>query len=84
MSFAVLAVFLRFVHRRRRVWDRLFENSYGVYVFHCGVAAWLSWALAGADLPAIGKFAIVFPAVLVICWRWTALLRRIPGVARVV
>ncbi len=82
-SFAFLALFLRFVHRRRPVWDSLFESSYGIYVFHYGVAAWLSWALLDVALPAVAKFAIVFLACLATCWATTALLRKIPGVARV-
>lgn len=82
-SFAFLALFLRFVHRPRPVWDSLFESSYGIYVFHYGVAAWLSWSLLGVALPAVAKFAIVFPACLAISWAITALLRKLPGVARI-
>ncbi len=83
LSVAFLAVFLRFAQTPRGVFDSLFENSYGIYVFHYGVVAWVSYALLDADLSAAAKWLIVFPSTLAICWAATALLRRIPGVSRV-
>lgn len=82
ISLAFLALFLRFARTRRRVFDHLFENSYGIYVFHYGVSAWASYALLAAPMPAVGKWAVALAVTLAVCWVVTAGLRRIPGVAR--
>jgi hypothetical protein len=83
ISFALLAIFLRFVRMRRRSFDSLFENSYGIYVIHYGVVAWLSYALLDAPLSVATKWLIVFISSLALCWVAVAALRRIPRVARV-
>jgi hypothetical protein len=51
ISLAVLAIFLRFAQKQRRIFDSLFQNSYGIYVIHYGVVSWLLYALLGAQLP---------------------------------
>jgi peptidoglycan/LPS O-acetylase OafA/YrhL len=83
ISFAFLAMFLRFARKQRRVFDSLFHNSYGIYVIHYGVVSGLSYALLGAQLPAMAKWWIVFTSALALCWGAIAVIRRIPGVARV-
>lgn len=83
ISLSVLAIFLRFVQRRRRIFDSLFENCYGIYVIHYGVVGWLSYALLEAQIPAAGKWLLVSAASLALCWGAVAAIRRIPGVARV-
>jgi peptidoglycan/LPS O-acetylase OafA/YrhL len=84
ISFAFLAIFLRFAQKQRRIFDSFFHNSYGVYVIHYGVVSCLSYALLGAQLPAMAKWSIVFTTALVLCWGAVAVIRRIPGVARVI
>ena len=84
ISFASLAIFLRFAQRQRRIFDSLFHNSYGIYVIHYGVVSCLSYALLGAQLPAMAKWSIVFTSALALCWGAVAAIRRIPGVARVI
>jgi hypothetical protein len=84
ISFAFLAIFLRFAGKQRKVFDSLFHNSYGIYVIHYGVVSGLSYALLGAQLPAMAKWLIVFPSALALCWGAIAVIRRIPGVARVI
>lgn len=83
ISFWLLAVFLRFCPRPKNVLDSAFHNSYGIYVIHYGVVSWLLFALLGAELPALAKWAVVSVLAYGICWGATAALRRIPGVARV-
>jgi peptidoglycan/LPS O-acetylase OafA/YrhL len=84
ISFALLALFLRFGHRQRNVFDSLSQSSYGIYVIHYGIVSWLLFALLGAELPAVAKWSIVFTSALAICWAATAAMRRVPGVARVI
>jgi surface polysaccharide O-acyltransferase-like enzyme len=83
-GFAILALFLRFARTRREALDSLFASSYGIYVIHYGVLAWLAYALLDVEWPAMAKWAVAFPVGLALCWGATALLRRIPLVARVI
>jgi surface polysaccharide O-acyltransferase-like enzyme len=83
ISFAFLALFLRFAQRQRSMFESLSQNSYGIYVIHYGIVSWLLFALLGAPLPAMAKWAIVFTSALALCWGATAAIRRLPGVARV-
>ncbi|MGA3113657.1 MAG: acyltransferase [Syntrophobacteraceae bacterium] len=83
-STAFLAVFLRFAVRRNRILDSLYLNSYGIYVIHYAVVSWLLYAILNAPLPGIAKGSIVFVCALTFCWGTISLIRRIPGVARII
>jgi peptidoglycan/LPS O-acetylase OafA/YrhL len=82
--FAFLAIFLKFAGNHSRILDSLFRNSYGIYVIHYVVVSWLLYAILKASLPGIAKGSIVFLCSLAFCWGTISLIRRIPGVARVI
>jgi peptidoglycan/LPS O-acetylase OafA/YrhL len=82
--FAFLSIFLKFAGNRSRILDSLFFNSYGIYVIHYVVVSWLLYAMLTAPLPALVKGSIVFVCSLAFCWGTISLIRRIPGVARVI
>jgi peptidoglycan/LPS O-acetylase OafA/YrhL len=82
--FAFLVIFLKFAGNHSRILDSLFRNSYGIYVIHYVVVSWLLYAILKASLPAIAKGSIVFLCSLAFCWGTISLIRRIPGVARVI
>lgn len=81
-SFAFLALFVRFA-RQGRVADSLSANAYGIYLLHYPFVSWLQYALLGSALPGAVKGTLVFAAAVALSWATTALLRRIPAVARV-
>jgi surface polysaccharide O-acyltransferase-like enzyme len=68
----------------RGVLDSLPDNAYGIYLIHYAFVSWLQYALLKTALPAIAKGAVVFLGTLALSWSFTAALRRIPGVARIV
>jgi hypothetical protein len=83
-TFAVLAVFARFVHTRSRLVRSLGANAYAIYVVHYVYVTWLQYALRPVTLlPAI-KATVVLGGAVVLSWGTAVLLRRIPGVARFV
>jgi hypothetical protein len=82
-SFAVMAVFVRFARSRSGLFDSLARNAFGIFLVHFVFVSWLGYALLGANLPVLAKFLLVFAGALGLSWIATALLRRIPGVARV-
>jgi hypothetical protein len=50
---------------------------------HYAIVSWLGYALLDAPLPVLIKFLLVLAGSLGLSWMAAALLRRIPGVARV-
>lgn len=84
ISFAFLALFLRFVRTQRRIYDSLFHSSYGIYIVHYGVISYVAYALLASQAPAAAKWLVVFTATMAICWGAVAVLRRIPSVRRVI
>ncbi len=66
------------------LWQRLSENTMALFLFHLPVVIFVQSYFKGSDIPSIIKggvcFAIALPATLVL----SILVRRIPGVARVI
>lgn len=82
--FALLAVFARFTRRPRAAWRSASDNAYGIYLLHYAFVAWCQFALLGVALPGAAKAALVIAAAYLASWGTSALLRRIPSVARLV
>lgn len=83
-SFALLALFARYARRARVVLDSLSANAYGIYLLHYVGVIWLQYALLTAPWPAIAKIALVFMGAVGFSWSVTAMLRRLPVVARII
>lgn len=79
-----LSLFLRFVNKRRSVFDSLRDNAYGMYLIHYVFVIWLQYALLDTTFAAIEKGAMVFIGTLALSWIITAAVRRIPAVGRVI
>jgi hypothetical protein len=84
ISFAFLALFVRFATRRRWIYDSLSDNEYGMYLVHYMFVSWLQLAILGSTMPAIEKGIAVFCGVLLLSWGTSAALRSIPTVSRIV
>lgn len=84
VSFALLAVFLRFRDSGLAVLDRLRGSAYGVYLCHFVVILWLKVALVHTQLNVASKAAIMFAAALLLSWSVVSVLRRSRLVARIV
>ena len=77
------AIFLRFADSGGRLM-RCSPSAYGVYLLHYIFIIWLQYAVYDYSLPADVKFAIVFAGTLAMSWALTAMLRKIPVVARMI
>jgi surface polysaccharide O-acyltransferase-like enzyme len=84
MAFTVPAIFLRFVQSGWRLLDALQPSAYGVYLLHYIFIIWLQYAVYDYAFPAGVKFAFVFAGTLAMSWALTAMLRKIPAVARMI
>jgi surface polysaccharide O-acyltransferase-like enzyme len=83
-SFAFLALFVRLARTRRKVFDSVTANAYGIYLIHYAFVSWLQLALVKSHLAAIAKGSLVFLGALLLSWGTTAGLRRIRLIARVI
>jgi peptidoglycan/LPS O-acetylase OafA/YrhL len=83
-SLAMLAGFVRWVKKSRRIFDSLSHNAYGIYLVHYAFVSWLQYAMLGSHLSGFTKLIIVFSLGAALSWLTIAGLRRIPAVARVI
>ena len=78
------AVFLRFAGSGWRLLDALRPSAYGVYLLHYIFIIWLQYGVYDYAWPAAVKSAVVFAGTLALSWGLTAMLRKIPLVARMI
>jgi hypothetical protein len=82
-SFALLAIFLRFVTSQTAILDNLRGDAFGIYLVHYVFIVWLQFALLGQPLPAVAKAGLVFLFTIALSWATTDAIRRIPAVGRI-
>lgn len=83
LSFAVMAVFLRFVRKTGPVGGSLQANAYGMYLTHYVFTAWLGWLLLPEAWGGLAKGLIVIGGAVVLSWLTTMALRRLPLLGRI-
>jgi hypothetical protein len=84
MTFTVSTIFLRFERSSFRLLDAMRPQAYGIYLLHFIPLIWLQYLVYDPAFPAFVKFVIVFTGTLSISWALTALLRKVPAVARMI
>ena len=84
MTFVVLAVFPAFAASGVKLLDAMQPQAYGIFLTHYIFVIWLQYAVYDYAWPAFVKFAIVLGGTLALSWAVTALLRKIPVVARTI
>ncbi len=88
-SLMLLSFFLHRAAKRpadesSHMWQSLGRNSYGIYLVHYVYVNWLLLGALQVELPALVKALVVLVVAAGLSWGTSALLRRLPGVARVV
>jgi peptidoglycan/LPS O-acetylase OafA/YrhL len=84
LSLGALTLFRRAFNGSGRVGRFLAEQSYAVYILHSLVLVGLAVALRDTGLPNLLKSGLVAGIGVVLCFAVAAIIRRIPGVTRVV
>jgi len=84
MTFTLVTVSLAFASSNMKLLDAMRPQAYGIFLIHYIFIIWLQYAVYDYSWPAFVKFAIVFGGTLALSWAVTALLRRIPVVARMI
>ena len=84
LSFASLALFLRFVKNRHPWADSLSNNSYAIYIVHYPFVIWTQYVLLSWTMAAEIKAIAVFSISLALSWGSSVLLRQIPGIKNMI
>jgi glucans biosynthesis protein C len=84
MAAGLLALAVRFGRGRSAMGDSLAGNAYGIYLLHWPIVLWLQYALLRVRLGAIEKSMLVLTTGFALSWIAASVLRRVPGIARVV
>ena len=78
------ALFLRFGGRPGPLWTSLAANSFAIYLLHYPAVTWVQYVLLPIPANALAKGLATFGLALAMSWVGAMLLRRLPGVARVI
>jgi surface polysaccharide O-acyltransferase-like enzyme len=84
MAAGLLALAVHLGRRRSAAGDSLSANAYGIYLLHWPIVLWLQFAMLRVRLGAIEKGVVVLGSGFALSWLASGLLRRMPGVARIV
>jgi glucan biosynthesis protein C len=84
MCLALIALFRRFFNGKGRLGRFLSQHSYTVYIIHTPTVVFLAVAGRGIDLESLLKFGMAAVIVVPTCFAVAYLVRKIPGVSRIV
>ena len=83
MCLGFITLFRRFFSEESRFGRFLSQHSYAVYVIHIPMIVFLAYALRGIALGNILKFGLASVIVVPTCFAVAYIVRKIPGVSRV-
>ena len=83
MVLGLIPLFRRFFNGQGRFGRFLSQHSYAVYVIHIPIVVFLAYALRGIELAALLKFGMAAVIGVPLCFAVAYIVRRIPGVSRV-
>ncbi|HET6447434.1 MAG TPA: acyltransferase family protein [candidate division Zixibacteria bacterium] len=83
MCLAAIAFFRRFLNRESKLGTFLSQQSYAVFIIHIPIIVFLAYALRGIVVDSLLKFGLASVIVVPVCFAVAYVLRKIPGVSRV-
>jgi hypothetical protein len=83
MVLASITFFRRFFNGESRFGRFLSQQSYAVYIIHIPIIVYLAVVLRGIDLEYLLKFGLAAVIVVPICFAVAYIIRKIPGVSRI-
>ena len=84
MVLAAITFFRRFLGGQSSFGGFLSDQSYAVYIIHIPIIVFLAYALRGVAQPPLFKFSVASLIVLTICFVAAWVIRKIPGVSKVI
>ena len=84
MFLAAFTFFRRYLAAESRLGTFLAQQSYAVYIIHTPIIVFIAVAFQSVRLAPLPKFALVAAIAVPVCFAVAYLIRRIPGVSRVI
>jgi peptidoglycan/LPS O-acetylase OafA/YrhL len=84
MCLAAITFFRRFFNKESAFGRFLSQQSYAVYIIHVPIVVFIGVALKGIELGALPKFVLAAVIAVPVCFVVAYLIRKIPGVAKVI
>jgi hypothetical protein len=84
MSLAALTFFRRFFNKESRIGSFLAQQSYAVYIIHIPIVVFIAYGMRNIMVGSLLKFGLASLVILPICFIAAAMLRKIPGVSRII
>jgi glucan biosynthesis protein C len=81
---AAITLFRRFINGQERFGRFLSQHGYTVYIIHIPIVVFIAIVLKGIHLEPLLKFGVVAVIAVPICFAAAFVVRKIPGVSRVV
>jgi hypothetical protein len=79
----MITFFRRFTNRGNWFGSFLAQQSYAVYIIHIPIVVFIAYGMRGIAANPIIKFGLASLVILPICFAVASLVRKVPGVARV-
>ena len=79
----LLAIFRKFFSKPTRMWTSLASNAWGIFIIHESIVVWMQYYLIDSGMSIYGKFLITATVGISMAWLLSDLLRRVPGIGRV-
>jgi len=83
MVLAAITFFRRFFDQESKFGRFLSQQSYAVYIIHIPIVIFTAYGLRGIEMASLLKLGLAAVIVIPICFIVAAVLRKIPGVSRV-
>jgi peptidoglycan/LPS O-acetylase OafA/YrhL len=83
MILAAITFFRRFFNEESSFGRFLSQQSYAVYIIHVPIVVFVGIAMKGVQLPALLKFGIAAVIAVPTCFAVAYIIRKIPGMSRV-
>jgi len=83
MVLAAITFFRRFFNQESKLGSFLSQQSYAVYIIHIPIVIFTAYGLRGIEMASLLKLGLAAVIVVPTCFIVAAILRKIPGVSRV-
>lgn len=80
---ALFGIFKKHFNTQGNFARKLSDGAYGVYIFHTPILVGISALFLNVSLPLLLKFVALSPIALVLCFAFAWLVKKVPGVKRV-
>ena len=84
LCLGMITFFRRFFNRRNWFGSYLAQQSYAVYIIHIPIVVFVAYGIRSIAVDPIVKFGLAALIIIPVCFTVAAVVRKIPGVSRIV